>query len=398
MPIRFQCSYCLNKLSAEESFAGRRIACPMCETALEVPEPGEPPPFMIENLADALERYKITDFDHACAKEVIRLGLVPTRKLGSAIAKLREEMMRGRSPTLLAILRRYGRIDERGEREIRAGVDVPEPSRGPSGTPSRPKREHRDSLRILKQTVVLDIEAHEIAKGPVPAVPGPGLNRCPNCGRTVKDGAAREGKCPVCSADVRAVVAQPPSGRSLRSTVAWLARNWLALGGIAAAIVLAWAGLNWSRVRRMGAGFLKGEPRAALEERVRRFDRALEFGDTEALGELLAPECGRAGAGLRAFILSGAEPPPPIEKVLSIEHPEIDLDEHADRATVYTRVRAKLDLTKVKTREIESSADVAAAGRVMIGAGGGLSAELAWKWVRVDGRWFYRGPIPATRE
>ncbi|MHC5056986.1 MAG: hypothetical protein ACYTKD_20090 [Planctomycetota bacterium] len=398
MPIRFQCTFCLNKLSASEDFAGRRIACPMCETALEVPEPGEAPPFLVEDLADALERYKIMDFDRACAKRALELGLVPTRKLGSAIAKLREEMMRGRSPSLLRILRKYNRIDERGERKIRAGVDVPEPSRGSSGSPSRPKREHRDSLRILKQTVVLDVEAHELAKGPVPAVPGPALNRCPNCGRTVKGGAAREGKCPACWADVRAVVAPPPSGRSLRSAVAWSARNWLALTGIAAAIALAWAGLNWRRVRRMGAGLLKGESLAALEERVRRFDRALEFGDTEALGDMLAPDCGRATPGLRAFILSGAEPPPPIEKVLAIEHPEIDLDERAGRATVYTRVRAKLDLTRVKTREVESSADVAAAGRVMIGAAGGLSAELAWKWVRVDGRWFYRGPLPAARE
>lgn len=398
MAIRFQCTFCLNKLSATGNFAGRRIACPMCETSLEVPGPGEPPPFLIEDLADALDRYKITDFDRACAKEAIKLGLVPTAKLGRAIAKLREEMMHGRAMTLLRILRKYGRIDAAAERKIRAGVDVPEPAAASSRGPGRPKSVHRDSLQILKQTVVLDVETHEFAQDPVPVVLGPAFNRCPNCGRTVKGDAAREGKCPACSADVSRVVAPPQGARPLRSALSWFARNWLLLGMIAAALALAWAGLNWRRVRRMGAGLFKGEPRAELEERLRRFDRALEFGDTEALGELLAPQCGRATPGLRAFILSGKEPAPPIEKVLDISHPEIDLDERAGRATVYTRVRAKLDLTKVKPRKIESSADVAAAGQMIIGAAGGLSAEVAWKWTREDGRWFYRGPLPTVRE
>ena len=54
------------------------------------------------------------------------------------------------------------------------------------------------------------------------------------------------------------------------------------------AVALAWAGLNWSRVRRAGTSFFKGEARAALEERVRRFDRALEFGNLETLGNMLA--------------------------------------------------------------------------------------------------------------
>jgi len=396
--IRFQCTYCLNKLSASDDFAGRRIACPMCETNLEVPEPGTPPPFLVEDLADAIDRYKISDFDKACAKEVIKLGLVPTRKIGSAIAKLREQMMKGRSPTLLKVLRKYDRIDESGERKIRAGVKVPEPSAASSRSSSRPKREHRDSLQILKQTVVLDIDANELAKGPVPEVPGYALNRCPNCGRTLKGAKVTGGKCPACSADVRKVFVPPPRAMPLRRAVAWLVHNWLVLTGIAAALALAWAGLNWSRVRRVGAGYFKGESRAELDERLRRFDRALTFSDLDTLGDMLAAGDRTATKELRAFILSGADPAPPIEKVLEITHPEIDINEEAGRATVYTRVRAKLELAKVKPPDIETSADVAAAGQMMIGAAGGLTAQLSWKWVRRGDAWRYAGPLPTTRD
>ena len=397
MPIRFQCSFCLNKLKAEDSFAGRRIACPMCETRLEVPEPGTPPPFLVENLADAIDHYKISDFDRACAKKALELGLVPTDKLGRAIAKLREEMMRGKRTTLVEILRRYGRIDEAGERTLRAAAGVPEPARDKSRTSSgssRPKREHRDSLQILRQTVVLDPEAHELAKGPVPLVLGMALPRCPKCGRRVKGN-----RCEACSADVPGLARAPRAGPSLRGAVTWFARNWLGILGVTVALALAWAGFNWSRVRLATSSLLKGETRAALEERVRLFDRALEFGDLEALSGMLAtPPGGGVTPELRAFILSGQEAIPPIEKVRSIEHPEIELDEPAGRATVYTRVRAKLELAKVKAPDIETSADVASAGRVMIGAAGGLTAELAWKWVLIDDQWLYRGPLPSPVE
>jgi len=396
--IRFQCTYCLNKLSASDDFAGRSIACPMCETSLDVPEPGEPPPFLVEDLADAIDRYKISDFDKACAKRALALKLVRTDKLGRAIAKLREEMMRGRSPTLLQILRKYGRIDDEGERRIREGVHAPERKAKSSGDSGRPRREHRDSLQILKQTVVLDIDAHELAKGPVPEVPGYALNRCPNCGRTLKGASVTNGRCPACAADVRKVLAPPPRAMPIRRALAWLRGNWLVLTGIAAALALAWAGLNWSRVRRMGAGFFKGEGRAELDERLRRFDRALTFSDMDTLGDMLAAGNRVATEELRAFILSGADPAPPIEKVLEITHPEIDFNEEAGRATVYTRVRAKLVLAKVKTPDIETSADVAVAGQMMIGAAGGLRAELAWKWVRQGDAWRYAGPFPATRD
>jgi hypothetical protein len=371
----------------------------MCETSLDVPQPGTPPPFLVEDLVDALDRYKISDFDRACAKRALDLGLVPTAKIGSAIAKLRGEMLRGRSPTLLAILRKYGRIDEQGERKIRSGIDVSEPSAASSRKSGKAKRLHSDSLHILKQTVVLDVAAFELAKGPVPAVPGPALNRCPTCGRTLKAEAASAGKCPACAADVCGLVPAPSGGGFFRGALAWFGGNWLALLGVAAAVTLAWAGLNWSRVRRQGAALLKGETRAALEERVRKFDRALEFGDLETLSKMLAtsPRDGVTNE-LRAFILSGQTPPPPIEKVRSIEHPEIELDEQAGRATVFTRVRAKLDLAKVKTPDVETSGDVAAAGRAVIGSAGGLSTEIAWKWVLQGDMWRYAGPLPTSSE
>jgi DNA-directed RNA polymerase subunit RPC12/RpoP len=39
--IKFQCSNCNHKLGVEEKYAGKRVRCPKCRTAIRVPEPVE---------------------------------------------------------------------------------------------------------------------------------------------------------------------------------------------------------------------------------------------------------------------------------------------------------------------------------------------------------------------
>lgn len=366
MSVRFQCNRCQEKIELDEKLVGRKVACPMCETRLVVPEPDDEPLFVEQDIRLALEYFKLSAWDKAFARKALENGFVGPDSLHEAVTKVRRAMQKGQKLTIDQYLLSREAI-----------------------TPQK--------ALITKKLVKALPGSAELA--------GEALAECPNCFETIRANATEcpycaqrigdltvSAMCPACKREqasgrkyciscgadmetglrpgVREKVARTDSARRLKE---WLANHSL---GIAAALVAVVAVIAWTKRADIGRAIhltptLEEADRAGLEARLRRFDDALRHGDMDIMAKMLDPKLPKrkrkADERLRSVILGFGQP---VQQVLSVGHDEIRFAEDGHSAAVHTEIGGAL------------------------GGGVGLSTKVLWKWVEREGEWYYAGPLP----
>src|SRR3989339_116469 len=100
MPSRFQCSCCQDILAVDEKLVGKKIRCPLCETALAVPAADPDRVFVDADLREQVRRFKLSDWDRACAGKVLDLEMVPPAELRKSIHAVRRAARKGETCAL----------------------------------------------------------------------------------------------------------------------------------------------------------------------------------------------------------------------------------------------------------------------------------------------------------
>jgi len=416
MKSRFQCRHCLNKLSAAEGLVGRHMECPMCETVLTVPAPDASRGFAEQNLLEALDRFKLSDWDRAYARKALEMEVADSRTVGEAVVAVRSAARKGRKRSVGEELLRKGAIDRQKDLNIRELV------RGAT----RPKGKLTECANCF-ETIAADAtvcpycgqefgdllvmqmcpnckreqpsgakECSGCGADMVTGLKSGGyVTRCPRCGQVALPGQV---ECLLCGTSLSRSVESIRREEKIERVKQWIALHSLSLmlAGMLIAGLVVWK--YWSDIRRVVSSFVVGEDQTALKERLEAFDSALKFADFRTPTDMIDPSLGlQATERTRSCILGGQDLATVVERVDEIGHPEMQLDKGAGAATVYTKVRGRLVAAGTEGVKVESSADLPG---VLANLAGGaksktaLSSEVTWRWVLRKGRWYYAGPLP----
>ncbi len=419
---RLQCPYCLEVCTLNARFAGRRILCPMCDTAMKVPPPGQEPDVVGQDFEEALQKYKLSPWDRVCAQKAYDLEMVDAQTLRSAIRTVRRDARKRNPATVLEHLRETGALGKPQALAIAElakgrGTDQPEDlvecpacfAAIPQTSKTCPYCGHAFADLVL-QAMCPNCHSEQ----------PPGRNFCGACGADMETGL-RPGtetgpRCPRCSAPILAHARtcprcrakldlyreRPAALRALSATKEWTTQHAFALFFAAGLVFLLYAASNWSTVRRTVNTWLSSPLRADLYERVRGLDRALEYSDLDGLSELIDPELdyGEPTEAARTRLLGGEQPDAVVQEVYKLAHREYDVDEDAGKATVYTVVSGRFDPDTVDAPAAEGEGvPLLDAAELMTGENPRLlDTEVAWKWVLREGTWYLAGPLPTAAE
>jgi DNA-directed RNA polymerase subunit RPC12/RpoP len=414
MNVRFQCTRCQEKIALHEKFVGRKVACPMCETRLVVPRPDEEPLFVAQDIALALEHFKLTAWDRAFARKALENDFVGPQALHEAVTNVRRAMQKRRKLTIDEFLLSRKAITSQHALITRKLVKA---LPGSGELAGEALAECPNCFETIKANArVCPYCGQKIGDLSVMAMcpackreQPPKRKFCVGCGADMATGVkpgsqekvcARCGEleihgspvCRACGTDLSRTPSDLAKADSARRTKEWIANHSLSL--VVALLAVA-ALVVWMKRAEVKA-WLFGADRAALDARLEGFDDALRYGDLDTLAKMLDPELPKskrkADPRLRALILGSEDPSMFVREVESIEHDKINFADDARSATVYTQTRGRLGEGE-HAKSVESSADLPA----VIGIGGkrkGLSAQVAWKWVERKGEWYYAGPLP----
>jgi len=109
---KFQCKHCLHILGLPDKLARRKIRCPMCGEPLVIPSPDPTRKFKKQNLAEAISKFEISDWDRAFAGAVLERGKVEKKVLYKALVSLIKSTKKGSEVGLGEQLKRAGTIDQ----------------------------------------------------------------------------------------------------------------------------------------------------------------------------------------------------------------------------------------------------------------------------------------------
>jgi Zn finger protein HypA/HybF involved in hydrogenase expression len=390
MSSEFQCDFCMEKISVPDRFVGRKIACPMCEKRHMVPEPDPARMFVRQELADSLDRFRLTDWDREYSKRLLELRPDAEDALRGAIASVRNAMRKGGGLSVSEALLKAGAVSADADASLRRAVktgarpEAEETSQCPNCFAEIPAS--GDRCRYCGQRLgdLLVVEMCPNCKQEQPRLrklcrfcgadmktglkPGVEYPLCPRCGELVKQGRT----CPLCGTSVERTPESIRREQALKGAKEWLGRHSLSLVGLVLVIVGLVVWRNWDELT--GAGERRLE--AALRSRVERLDRALGSRDLEAVTDLVDPLANHAADARTLAAILGREGPlagssalrragPPAEAPEGIEHPAFEIDREKGSASVATR------------------ATVA-----------GSASRVTWRWVLREGVWYYRGPLP----
>lgn len=418
MPCRFQCTYCQDTLAVGEHLVGRTIRCPLCETKLKVPEIDPDRALLDVELSEQLDCFKLSDWDRACAKKVLQLEMAPPAALHQAIVMARKAARKGGRIALNELLLQQGIIDRSGNLVLCELV---------KGAAAKKKAEKLTECPNCFATIAAaakgckfcgqklgDLLVYDMCPNCKEEQP-PGHPLCRKCGADMQTGllpGVKLPRCPKCDRKIKGDFNICPScrtrlDRSRRSVRLeekakawknWISRHALYLMGGVGLVVSLYVYSNWDDLRHSLSVSFFGESLAALEERLELFKTALRYDDMETVTSMLDPEIRRpAGPRERTVILGGAAASGTLERVDRIRVRSKTIDEKTGTATVYVNTTGAFDLKSIKLKSVNSSGDLEKHARKLVGSRA-LSAEVAWKWVRRDGVWYYRAPLPQARK
>ncbi len=408
MPVDFQCEQCYEKISAKEALVGRRVLCPMCDTILAVPTKGAARPVLEHDLSESIPRFKLTEWDRAYAARALEIGKVKPDRLRQAIRSLRRAQRSGKGASLNESLLQSHFIAEADDRAVQQSIRGAAAEGGQRFTEcpncfatipaSSGTRQCSYCGQLLGEIHVMDMcpnckaEQHmgkklcnscgaDMSTGIMPNQP---VRKCPRCGTAIR-GELRS--CPLCDTAMHRSVAGVALEEELRRG-GRLIKHWLPIAAVLAiCIASVWLGLNWEKL-------VYGKARVSLDKRVAALDDALKYGDLDAIAKVIDPGLKhQATETTRAAILGADQPGERIRSVLEIRH--VNFSVGKTNASVYTKTRVSLQPLQQSVR-IKTSGDLPAAAEGMGLMSRKRSGNVAWKWIRRSGAWYYRGPLPAS--
>jgi len=408
MTCRFQCTHCQDVLNVAATVVGKRIRCPLCETVLTVPEPDPARVFLDADLPTQLERFKLTDWDRACARKILEMEMAPPAALRKAILAVRRAAKGGKPPALNEQLLQDGALAKshnlaltelvKGAVEAAATEKLMECPNCFAAIPAASKackfcRQKLGDMLLYDMCPNCKKEQPEgqewcracgasMATGLMPGVQAP---RCPRCSKVIRGDYE---VCPKCRTPLNKT-----KGDIQREAYVRLAKNWwgrysLAVVGAAVLLLVLYAYAQRQAIK----GWFVGKERAALDTRLEALDAALRFNDLAALAGFVDPgtRC-PADQRLRTTMLGGLDPAWVVQRIDSLKHPTVTLE--ATSATVYTQIEGQFDPATVTMPEVTEVTDISKAAN-KLKTGHLLRAQVPWKWVCRDGVWYYAGPFP----
>lgn len=392
--IKCQCGYCRHLLGLPDTMGGRKILCPMCEDPLTVPKSTPPGQLKPPRLSEALERFKLNDWDKAFARKLLERHSLAEGDLYKALAAFLKAAKR-EDVSLSAFLAREGALArEEAElvRELLKGtvvsakvefVECPNCFANVDGR----SRACKFCGQMLGDAATVSLCPNckfENEKG---------AGRCRKCGADMRTGLlGTEKRCPACDKPLRHDGDKCPwCGATLKTYKDKRKDNdarrrrkqtlmGLAAGGALALALL--AGLAWEPVKHLLRVAAVGREQAELETSAHAFAAALREGRAPA--EFLAPGLAvPEGAALRDCAL-GVGGEKRIKALKSLRITAIVLDQAKTAAEVTVEAEA--------VPEAPTGSDQADTRAVF--GGGGISLTAIWKWKRENCEWRYAGPLP----
>jgi len=408
MSTRVQCAHCRDILAVDEKLVGRTIRCPLCEAAVPVSPPDPERVFLEPDLAEQLEKFRLTDWDRACARKTLELGLAPAPGLRHAIHEIRRSARRGGGRALNEQLLADGAFDRKANLALveliksvleKAPVELRECPNCFASVPAQ-----AGSCRFCNQSFE-DLLIHDMCPNCKKTQPV-GREYCRHCKADMRTGllpGTHQPRCPRCENVIRgdwlvcprcrerldrpaAAVAFEKRWRGLRDWWGRYSFGVLLLVLLSAALA---AGTHWVEVK----GFFIGRARAELGERLRGFGYALQYGDLPMLADYFAPGGEAPGERVRTFILSGKDTGWRVRSVETLRLRQIEMMPGEMEATVYAEIGGEYDPATVALADVGSAVDLDKAAQ-RLKTGHLLAAKVPWRWLRKDGRWIYGGPLP----
>jgi len=410
MVCRFQCDHCQDVLSVADKLTGKRIRCPLCETVITVPAADPDRVFLDVDFAAQLERFKLTDWDRACARKALALGMVEPEPLRQAIVAIRRAAKAGQTPALNEQLLAAGAIETSHNLalcELIKGTlqkqEAQKLSECPNCFAAIPAKSAACKFCGQKLGDLLLYDMCPNCKKEQPTgrelcracgatmatglMPGVALPRCPRCSKVIK---GDYDVCPKCRTPLGTSKARIELEAKLRQVRHWWSRYSLAVVGAGVLLVGLFAYRHWVDIK----GWLVGPERAQLEARVEAFKKALEFADFVSLTRMFDPDLKQeADQKARTVILGGRDPTWVVQRVDQVRVPTINIEKDKTQATAYAQIEGQFDPATVTFQEVKDVTDISKAAN-KLRSGHLLRSQVPWQWVRRNDEWYYAGPLP----
>ncbi|HYG74322.1 MAG TPA: zinc ribbon domain-containing protein [Planctomycetota bacterium] len=404
--MSFQCSRCLEVLSADAGLSGRKLICPMCEQVNVVP-PYDPARVLVEqNLSTALEHFRVSDWDRLCARKVLELKLADPAALHLAITSIRRQARHAEPIALNDELLRRKLIDYKTSMTLRELVSA---SLKPGSVTFKECPNCFEMISSSKSVCPYcelrldDIELYVQCANCKRRQPSGEI--CSVCGADVKTGLKREPRikhCPRCRYELRGDYRHCPScnvkldfyilrtlGTHLQRVVGELSEYTRLLMIPVVLLALLYA---WNRREYIGAVInlnMKGAAQATFDDQLKRFDVALRYSDYRVLNQIIDPsERILADDSLRLIILGAGESVPRTAAIEGLTHEPFVFEDDETKVTVYTHVRLNIPAPK---KDLDISLPQVSAFNVATEPV--LSSHVTWKFVRRDGIWYFTSPL-----
>lgn len=410
MAIRFQCSHCMDILKVTDTVAGRRIRCPLCETAIQVPAASPDTIFLDMPVSDQLARWSLEPYDRACAGQLLDLEMCEFKALRRGVLALRKKQ----TQNLLELLRSQGTISAGDRKAVHLLVKGAMESKKQEELSDCPNcfahvKATAKKCPYCKQRLgeLLIQDMCPNCKGEQPAgrewcrtcganmetglMPGVRLPRCPKCDHPVADAEAL--LCPRC----RTRLDQSRAAVRTRE-YARVARNWWSVHSLqilllAVGLAGLYAYTHWRSIRSGMQDKVLGTELAELYRRVDRMDQALRFNDRDGIRRLIDPTVKVSVDDALIATMLGA-PGAKILSLESIEHPIREIRGDGQTADIYTKTEGYLTKGPAPDKTMNSSADIGKVARNLGEGNARLNGTIPWVWVYRNGKWYYAGPLP----
>jgi len=386
---RFQCGHCLHILGLPDNLVGRKIRCPMCGDPLTIPPPDPQRSFQRQNLAVAIAKFELSDWDRAFALKVLERRKVDEKTLYKAIISIVKTAKKGAGTGLGEELKTAGALDEaecdlirslvRGTitDEKEAFAECPNCFASISGK-ARACKFCGQAMGDISVAICPNCKHEQPNTLPrcrrcmadMKTGLRTGVEACPGCNRPLM-GAPEV--CPHCKAKLREptrrVRARERNQLVFRAKIAAAAMAGLAI------LILLFSGPLRTALRSLTVGYAQ----ASLENRIRAFSDALQDNALEAIERCVDPQAAlTVERDTRTEILLGTAFQERVSRVSAIVTADPELSATQDAAQV--RVQATVLLTG---REVGDDT------RNVFGRGRSHRAEVVWRWVRRQGTWYF---------
>lgn len=394
MMTKFQCGYCLNALKMPSNLVGRKILCPMCTEPIVIPEPDPNRLFKKQNISQAIEKFKLTDWDRAFARTIHTDKILSDKDLLLSIAGTIKACKKGPEVSLGEYLYNQKLITAEQRKEIR------EKQRGNVG---KEKEEFIECPNCFA-TVASSLRACKYcgqklgAEASVEVCPGckneqpRGLGRCRRCMADMKTGLRPTSqRCPKCGELVLGSQSSCPKcqsalsrpGARQHSRKSGISKGALA-GTTAAAIVMIILAIIF------GGSIFESKETKQLKNSITKLSAILEENATDQIKLCSDPEVDlKISPELPGYVISGNKQEKIIKKIKEITPLEITISKDKKTAQV------KMKISVVMVDKSYAQDDM---GLNRLFQGETKEFQPVWKWRYVENRWLLTDPLPVINE